>query len=222
MTYLPGHPYYDSFGLPRKTGTLISRELPSDGNRSWKVTTQPLSEPVDLDEVKFFSRIDTTEEDDLINGFIESARWAAESYMGRAIINQTITTVLDYWPGQVFELPRPPLVSVTEIVTVDEDDAETEYDSDNYYLNTNAEPGMIIIKRGSTLPINTARDYGRFIIRSVHGYGTDSLDVPRPIREGIMLWVGVIYATRVLDSKNPPPEVRSKFDLYRTSRTVVR
>ena len=53
MHYYPGHPYYDghSRGLPRRTGTLINRELPKDGNRSWKVTTQPLIEPVTIDEI---------------------------------------------------------------------------------------------------------------------------------------------------------------------------
>jgi uncharacterized phiE125 gp8 family phage protein len=216
------HPYYDNFGLPRSSGTLIAKELPKDGNRSWKVTTQPIIEPVTVTNVKLFGRIDTDEEDDLIRGFIESARMATEKYIGRALISQTITTVLDYWPGQILELPRPPLISVTSIVDIDEDATETTYSSDNYYLNTTAEPGQIIIKRDSTWPTNTARDYGRFIIRSLHGYGADSIHVPRPLREGIMLWASIIYATRVLDTKNLPPEVKNKFDLYKMRNTVIR
>ena len=110
--------------ITRKTGTLIAKELSEDGDRSWKVTTQPLIEPVTVDEAKIFSRIDTIEEDNLIEGFIESVRMAAEEYLGRAFISQTITTVLDFWPGKIIELPRPPLISVTGIYTVDEDDVE--------------------------------------------------------------------------------------------------
>jgi len=220
--YYPGHPYYDQAGLARKTGSLIAKELPKDGNRSWKVTTQPTIEPVTVDQTKLFARITTTIEDDLIEGFITAARYAAEEYLGRAFISQTITTVLDFWPGQIIEMPRPPLISVDGIYIVDEDDTETEYDSDYYYLNTTAEPGQIIIKRDYTQPTNTGRDYGRFIIRSKHGYGTIGTDVPMHFREGIMLWAAVIYATRTLDPKVPPPEVRSKFDLYRSVRNMIR
>jgi len=222
MSMLHDNRYYDVGGLPRKTGTLFAKELYKDGNRSWKVTTQPTIEPVTVDEVKLFGRIDTTEEDTLIEGFISTARMAAEEYLGRAFISQTITTVLDYWPSQIFELPRPPLISVTEIMALDEDDDETEYDSDYYYVNTNAEPGQIIIKRGSTFPSNTDRDYSQFLIRSVHGYGTLASDVPYPIRNGIMLWANIIYSTRAIDPKNPPPEVKASFDLFRKPRVMIR
>ena len=215
-------PYYGQSGLARKTGSLIAKELPKDGNRSWKVTTQPVLEPVTLDKTKIFARITTTAEDDLIEDFIVSARMAAEEYIGRAFITQTITTILDFWPGRIVALPRPPLISVDEIAIVDEDDVETEYDSSYYYLNTVSEPGQIIIKRDQTPPTNTARDYSRYIIRSKHGYGAAMTDVPMPIREGIMLWAGVIYATRVIDPKKPPPEARNKFDMYKMPGVMIR
>jgi len=218
MDYYNSYPY----GLPRRTGSLIQPEIPKDGNRVWKVTTEPIIEPVTVDEVKLFARIDTTEEDDLIEGFIQTARTAAEDYLGRAFLSQTITSVLDFWPGLVVSLPRPPLMSVTGVYIVDEDDAETEYSSDYYYLNTTAEPGQLIIKRGSTLPTNTGRDYGKFIIRSKHGYGTDISEIPRSIRNGIMLWAAVIYSTRVIDPKNPPPEAKASLDLVKTPGVMVR
>lgn len=222
MTYHSGHPYYDNSGLPRKSGSLFVKKLHQDGNRSWKVTTQPTSEPVTLEEQKIFSRIDTTSENDLIEGFIQTARMSAEDYLGRAFISQTITTVLDYWPGDIIEMPRPSLISVTEIVTIDEDNNETEYDSDNYYLNTYAEPGQVIIKRDSTLPTNTDRDYGRFIIRSIHGYGTSADDVPQAIKNAIMLWAAVIYATRTIDPKNPPPLAKASLDLFKLPSVTIR
>ena len=210
-----GYPYDGSgYGLPQKRGTLITKDLPKDGNRSWQVTTQPAVEPVTVDELKDFARIDTTAEDTLIESFIQAVRMSTEEYLGRALISQTVTTVMDFWPGQVIELPRPPLISITGVYTVDEDDAETEYDSDNYYLNLTAIPGQLIIKRDSTPPVNTARDFGRFIIRSVHGYGTASTDVPPLFIEGIKLWAAALYADRTIDTKNPPPDARKMFDLF--------
>ena len=217
-----GYPYDGcGYGMPQKRGTLIAKDLPKDGNRSWEVTTQPIVEPVTVDELKTFARIDTTAEDTLIESFITAVRMSTEEYLGRALISQTITTVMDFWPSKVIELPRPPLISITGIFTIDEDDTETEYDSDNYYSNLIATPGQLIIKRGSDIPINTDRDYGRFIIRSAHGYGTVSTDVPLLFIEGIKLWAAALYADRTIDVKNPPPDARKMFDLFRITKRVA-
>jgi len=218
MTYFyPGHPYYDDVGhrLARKTGRLISEPLNKDGGRSWQVIAQPTVEPVTADEVKLFGRVDTTEEDSMIEGFITAARMAAEEYLGRAFIQQTIKTILDYWPGNVFELPRPPLISIDKIAALDEDDSETVYNSDNYYVITTSEPGKVTIKRGTASPINTSRDYGRFIIQSKHGYGSSASDVPQLIRDAIKVWAMSIYENRMMDVKNPPPDAKKMLDLFR-------
>lgn len=227
-----GHPYYDDFhggGLSRKLGTLITPELPKDGNRSWQVIIQPIVEPVTVDDtdddevgLKTFARIDTTEEDFLLESFIVTARMATEEYIGFALISQTIQTVMDFWPRRVIELPRPPLISVDKVVALDEDNAETEYSSDNYYLNTNAIPGQMIIKRSVTSPQNTTRDYSRFLIQSVHGYGMAALDVPGPIKDGIKLWAAALYADRTINTKEPPPDARKLLDLFRIPTVMIR
>jgi uncharacterized phiE125 gp8 family phage protein len=208
--------------LPRKTGTLIARSLPADGNRIYVVETPPDIEPVTLDELKAFARIKYTSEDTLLEGFITAARMAAEEYTGRAFISQTIKMLMDYWPGDVIDLPKPPLASITSIATLDEDDAETEYTSDNYYAVTAAVPGRIVLRQSVTAPINTSRDYTGFLIRYVAGYGDAAADVPGPIKEGIKVWASIIQATRTIDPKNPPPEARVFLDLYRLRSTMLR
>ncbi len=224
MDYYPYYPYYDngSYGLPRKTGSLIAKQLPKDGNRSWKVITQPTIEPITADDVKIFGRIDTSIEDPLIESWIQAVRLATEEYLGRGLIKQTIQTKMDFWPGDIVYLPRPPLISVDIVAALDEDGTETEYSSDNYYLITEAEPGKLIIKRDVSWPINTDRDYGSFVIRSNHGYGYNSDDVPMSIRNGMKLWVAVVYETRVLDPKNPPPETKGMLDIYKTPEVMIR
>lgn len=211
-------------GLDRKTGSLIAKALPKHGNRAWRVSTAPLVEPVTLDELRTFARIDDDEgvEDTLLEGFIQAARTATESYLGRALIEQTIDMKMDWWPGIVVELPQPPLISITKVATLNEADVETEYDSDNYYVITEAMPGKLVLKQSVTAPTNTARDYGGYLVRYKAGYGPDPPDVPGPIREGIKLWASVIQATRVLDSKNPPPEARVLLDLYRMAGVMIR
>jgi len=209
-------------GLARKTGRLISKALPSHGNRVWEVTSGPAIEPITLDEVKSFSGIDYPDHDDMLEGFIEAVRGAAEEYTGRAFIEQTVQMKMDYWPRTAVELPCPPLISVTKIVTLDEDDAETEYDSDNYYVITEGAPGKIVLKKSVTAPRNTVRNYGGFLIEFKAGYGNAASDVPQAICNGIKIWVGTTYATRVIDPKKPPPEARAFLDLYRLGTLIIR
>jgi len=210
-------------GLDRKTGRLITKALPGHGNRVWSVSTIPVVEPVTLGVLKEFGRLaDVTDEDSLLEGFIMAARVATEEYLGRSLISRTIDMKMDYWPSMVIKLPQPPLISVTKVATLDEDDTETEYDSDNYYVITEGTPGKLVLKKSVTAPSNTVRDYGGYLIRYVAGYGPDPPDVPAPIRDAIKLWAATIQATRVLDSKNPPPEARPLLDLFRTVDVMVR
>lgn len=209
-------------GIEEQTGSLISKALPKDGGRSWKIVKEPFIEPVAMQDVKDFARIEGDDEDILLEGFIQAVRIATEEYLGRALIQQTIRMLMDYWPGKVIELPRPPLISVTKIAILDEDGAETPYSSDNYYVVTEAIPGKLILKKSVSIPTNTSRDYGGFLIEYKAGYGTDSIDVPKPIVEGIKLWTAVLYETRVIDAKNPPPEVRGMLDLFRVVDVMIR
>ncbi len=185
-----------------------------DGNRKWDVTTAPTLEPITAAEVKTYARIDGDDEDTLIGTFITAVRQATEQYLGRALITQTITLSMDYWPSLVIELPRPPLISVTSVSTVDEDDTSTTYSSDNYYVRTVGDPGTIVIKRDGTLPINTDRDFGGFEIVYTAGYGATASDVPAAIREAMKLWVAMIYETRV-PIKDPPEIAKTLMDFYR-------
>ena len=223
MTYgLAEQNYAFGAGIARKTGRLIPKDLPSHGNRVWRVTTGPAIEPIISDDVKDFSGIDYTDHDTLLDNFIAAVRGAAEEYMGKSFIERTIQMKMDYWPGTIIELPSPPLISVTKIVTLDEDDAETEYDSDNYYIITQGFPGKVVLKKSVTSPQNTTRDYGGFMIEFKAGYGVNATDVPEGIRNGLKIWVASVYATRKLDPKNPPPEARSSLDLYRDGSVMIR
>ena len=213
---------YYSGSIPRKTGSLISKELPADGNRSWSIIENPTIEPVTVDELKFFSRITTNAEDSFLESSIKSAREAAELYTGRSFIKQKIRMLMDFWPGLEIKLPRPPLISVSKVFTIDEDDTETTYSSSSYYVITTGTPGKVVIKRSVTPPTNTNRDYGGFGIDYYSGYGSNPSDVPLNIREAIKLWAARVYAMRTIDPKNPPPEVAEKLRMHKTRSTTIR
>jgi hypothetical protein len=137
--------------------SLFSEALPIDGNMVYSVSTEPTVEPITTTELKTFARIDGSE--------------------NRALLEQSITLKMDYWPGEAIELPRPPLISITSVSTLSEADVATTYSSSNYYIITEAIPGKLLLKIGVTAPTNTARDYGGFQIIYKAGYGTSATDV---------------------------------------------
>jgi uncharacterized phiE125 gp8 family phage protein len=197
---------------------IISKSLPTDGNISFVLYSAPSVEPISVSELKTFARIDGDDENTLLSQFIVAARIAAEDYLKRSLITQTIRATIDFWPesGKI-ELPRPPLQSITQIATRDEDDALTVYDSDYYYAITESIPGCVVIKKGATNPANYDRDYAGIIIDYVCGYGDRAQDVPEPIRQALYLWTTSIYENRVV-STEPPPEARPLLDIFRVER----
>ena len=196
---------------------IEAKSLPCDGNRFFKVTTDPTVEPISVADLKTFARIDGSDEDTMLSNFIVSARQAAENYLGIALISQTITLKMDFWPSENISLPRPPLISITAVETLDEDDTASTYSSDNYYIITTGDYGQLVINRNTTWPLNTVRDHGGYQIRYVAGYGTAATDVPRAIRDGLFLWATDIYENRVIRDV-PPPEAMSLLQKYRIER----
>lgn len=197
---------------PTSAGKIIPKPAPVDGNRSWQVSTTPAIEPISEQEVKIFGRVDGTSEDELLRGLITSVRGVAELYLKRALIQQSITMVMDYWPTGNILLPSPPIISITSINTIDEDNVKTAYSTDNYYLDIIG--GYLVIKRGVVVPSNVNRVQSGFEIIYLAGYGTAKTSVPQGIRDGLKLWVMSAYESRVI-SNTPPPEAAKMLNPYR-------
>ena len=175
--------------------------------RYFKIITEPIVEPITVEEVKDFARIDGNDEDAMIETFVVTARHAAELYTGRAFISQSVRLVLDEWNLRALDLPMPPLISVTNVQTVDEDDSTTDFDSAKYYVVTESIPGKVVIKNDYALPSNDVRTSGGYRVNYIAGYGTTPSSVPRAIRTALLLWVTEIYEKRDLAGE-PSPDVK--------------
>jgi len=175
-----------------------------------KVVTPPSVEPVSLEEVKAFNRIDSNDEDTLIQSFIEGSRQKLEDYLGKALIKQLITVTFDEWVTDVIELPRPPLLSVVSIVTIDEDSVETIYASSNYFVVP--ESSSVVIKQGSTWPV-ADRSYSGYRIYFYAGYGETAKSVPAKLRLAIMEWSALWYESRILE--DIPESVKARLRYFR-------
>jgi uncharacterized phiE125 gp8 family phage protein len=200
------------YGMRDVPSSILPKE--TNPNRFWKVTTNPLVEPITVQELKDYARIDGNTEDSILSSIIKGTRLLTENYLGRALIEQTITLQMDYWPSNQIELPRPPLLSITSINTLDENNIPTVYAASNYYTMTNATPGRLVIKNSMSYPENDERWFGGYQIIYKAGYGSTATYIPDAIREGIKVWATMIYENRV-PSDEPPPIAAKLLSYYR-------
>lgn len=142
----------------------------------------PAVEPVTLEEAKLHMKVDTTEDDALISVLIAAARKVAEEYTRRAFITQTWEYSIDSLELYT-RLPRPP-VQLIESVTVDGEAISPE----NYEL---IQPDMLLAK----VPMRAIKPRG-VVVRYKAGYGSNSSDVPQPIRQAILMLAAHMYENR--------------------------
>lgn len=155
-----------------------------------KVTTQPTTEPVTLAEAKEHLRIYHEEEDELIEGYIKSARVYAEKVLTwRAFIEQTIRYTLDSFPAGKLELPRPPLIEVLSVKYTKDGDETTLTVTDDYTVDTKSEPGRVI-------PANGWPDADQVEVTYKAGYGSNADSVPENFRQGLLFLMAHFYETR--------------------------
>ena len=165
--------------------------------RRVKITTEPVAEPIDLAEAKLHCRVDADDEDALFARLIYMARVQCEQVARRSFITRTYTAMLDYWPYMTrFELPYPPLVSVTHIKYYDEDGVEATFNAANYVVDAHSEPGRIALKSSSSWPSVTLREINGVEIRWVAGYGNNLDDVPDTYRAAMLLLIAHLYEHR--------------------------
>ena len=159
---------------------------------SLSLITPPTLEPVSLAEVKAHLKIDTADEDSLLESLIAAARARAEWHSGRAFVTQSWCLKLDAWPQDgIAEIPLPPLRSVSEIAVTDRNGVRTVLDPARYYVDTASEPGRVVFDE----PQRNLRAHDCLEIAFTDGYG-DAAAVPEPVREAILEIVADLHAHR--------------------------
>lgn len=166
-----------------------------------QVVTTATDEPLTLEEVKSHLRLELgeTEQDDLLNGYIKTARDVAEKYTNRKFIHTTIDLYFDEWPDEDgFELAYSPM-STNTVPTV----TYTDYDSSTITLSSTAwkadyisEPGRICLDSGQSWPSDTLHEVNPIKIRYQVGYTAESSNVPQVIKNAMLLMIGDLYENR--------------------------
>ena len=166
-----------------------------------KLITPPAEEPVNLAEAKAQLRIDSTNEDAVLLGYLKTAREDAETILRRAILTQTWDIFLKAFPGAAsIRLPLPPLQSVTGVYYTPDGGTEQTYASTNYIVDIYDEPGKIVLKSTASWPGDDLQPVNGVRVRFVAGWAGASL-VPERIRTWILLTCGLYYENRELASE---------------------
>lgn len=165
----------------------------------WLVTA-PVNPVILLEEAKDQIRRGDVEDDDafLTNVVIPAATQRAEHETHRQLVEATYDLKLDAFPC-VIEVPRPPLIAVTSVSYVDTDGVTQVLATSEYQISAPSGPrcrrARIRPAYGKSWP-STRAQMDAVTVRFTAGYGTNGVDVPALLRQGILLDIGSLYEHR--------------------------
>jgi len=103
------------------------------------VSVEPTAEPVTVDDLKTYMRLDSSTYDDMLEGYIKACRQAVEKHTGLSLMPQTRQLFLDDFPdddGNI-ELPYGPVRSVSSVTYLDADGDEQTLATSVYRTDLN-------------------------------------------------------------------------------------
>ena len=194
-----------------------------------QITTPPTQEPVSLQEVKEYLRVEDNTDERILRPFIQTARNIAEEHLSRSLMQQTLTLFVDaydeladpLWEGfrtgpylnyykNHIVLPRSPVQSVTAVSTFNDEDTETTFAASRYFVDNVREPSRIVLRQGETFP-TALRVANAIKVVYVTGYA-NAYAVPEPIRMGMMQHIAYLYEHRgdMYEAAAPMPPIVKK------------
>ena len=180
-----------------------------------QVTAPPAVEPVSVAEARRHCRIDSSDDDQSLQGFITVARVLAEEYLGRVLITQSLLwSVADApmfgapFPGlpaplqvlplsfswltlarRPLELPRSPVQSVDQVLRVAVDGTVSASQAGDYDGLLGSDPARLRL-------LQLGQGGAGLIIGFSAGYGATPDKVPMPIRQAILMLTAWLYENR--------------------------
>jgi len=164
---------------------------------NYTVTVDPARQVIELEEVKNHLRVDGTTDDGLIGDYLAAAIDAAERFMNRPLITQTLKLTLDEFPAsREIEIARVPVQSVSSVKYYDVDGAQQTLSSDDYFVDTATEPARVRLKPDESWPDLDDGRPGAVEVTFVAGYGDTPEDIPGQIAQGILFTVAHFFTMR--------------------------
>lgn len=146
--------------------------------------TAPVGCPVSHADILPAIRADGNEFDSQLDFIIPAITQAAESKLGRKLINQTLELILDSFPTGHIDLQYPNATGITSIKYLDQTGQEQTLAPANYRLISTDHDSKVSLAQNNSWPAVTKQP-GAVRIRFICGYGEDAEQVPTAIR----LWI---------------------------------
>ncbi len=165
-----------------------------------KRVTQPPVEPVSLAEAKAHIRVDSEDDDALIQGLIASAREWVENHLDRTLIRTQWQMRLDYFPHTI-SLPRQPFTQEQHLQSVaisytDAMGSVIVLPASNYRVLGDRTPAVVMPPYSGSWP-SARYDSDSITVTWWAGYGPDQNTVPRAIKHAMLMLVGFWYENRM-------------------------
>lgn len=172
-----------------------------------------MAEPLNLEEVKDYLRIETAEDDPLLNSLIKVARKVAEEYTARGFFEQVwIQTIEREEITKEIAFLRSPFKELVKIETQDSEGNWTIVSGNAYYVKSDAEPAKVKLKTGESWgnAVETLK------IEFKTGYSTTS-EIPEPLKLAILRLIAYYYENRgdATSFKQIPDDVKILLDPFR-------
>lgn len=166
------------------------------------LVTAPVRLPVSIGEAKAAAKIESEDEDALVDAWITEAAAFVAEYCGRQLITSTFDAYFDRFPGCAdrwgeysLELPLGPVQSVTSVTYLDGNGATQTWPATEYRLDRQKSPARVVRGYDKSFPTYRLQS-GSVVVRFVAGYGDNPGDVPEPIRNWIREQVAYRHMVR--------------------------
>jgi uncharacterized phiE125 gp8 family phage protein len=163
------------------------------------ITTNPTVEPVSLEDLKIFCRVDYDDDDDLLAALGKAARQRAEDWTGRAFVNQTRAWMFAAPKNNMVVIPNPNVSSVSSVTYYDTSEALTTVATTVYRAIHTSDPHnacYLELLTGQVWPDTGTERAEPWTVNYICGYGATAALVPEPIRMAIKIAVATWYEHR--------------------------
>lgn len=155
---------------------------------SLKLITAPALDPVTVNEMREYLRIDGNEFDTTIGNLIKAARDAAQDYQNRAFYTQTLELSFDRFPQMPVKIPKPPLQNLVSVKYVNADGIEASMELADFAVDKRSEPGRVTFKAGKSWPSVQLQPIDSVIFQFTAGHN-DINKVPNTVKLAYMVFI---------------------------------